>query len=303
VAPGLVDAWLLAPAASAVLGQATSLHLGLWHGFSPALGLSALTVVAGAGIYFARDAIARGVAPVASAWPAERGYDRALDAVNALATGQTKLLQSGYLRYYLTMIIGTAVGLGAYALISRSRGLAPMALPDVRLYEAALAALILAAAFAAVRSPSRLGAVASLGVVGYGVALLYVLFGAPDLAMTQFLVETLTVILFVLVFYHLPRFASLSTPRARARDAVVALSAGTLMAGLVLAATSLPRHPGLASYFAEHSLTAAHGRNIVNVILVDFRGLDTLGEITVLSVAGIGVYALLKLRLGKREGG
>jgi multicomponent Na+:H+ antiporter subunit A len=114
--------------------------------------------------------------------------------------------------------------------------------------------------------------------------------------MTQFLVETLTVILFVLVFYHLPRFSSLSSELARTRDVIVALIAGGLMTGLVLVTSNVQFHPTISDYFAEHSLAQAHGRNIVNVILVDFRGLDTLGEITVLSVAGIGVYALLKLR-------
>jgi multicomponent Na+:H+ antiporter subunit A len=120
--------------------------------------------------------------------------------------------------------------------------------------------------------------------------------------MTQFLVETLMVILFVLVFYFLPRFGVLSATRARVRDGVVALLAGGLMTALVMIATSVQYHPSIAHYFAEQSVPLAHGRNIVNVILVDFRALDTLGEITVLGVAGIGVYALLKLRLGKEKG-
>jgi Multisubunit Na+/H+ antiporter, MnhB subunit len=119
--------------------------------------------------------------------------------------------------------------------------------------------------------------------------------------MTQFLIETLMVLLFVLVLYHLPRFATLSTQVARVRDVVVALSAGGLMTLLVLLAISSTRPTPLTDYFAEHSYTAGHGRNVVNVILVDFRGLDTLGEITVLAVAAVGVYALLKLRWGKED--
>jgi len=131
------------------------------------------------------------------------------------------------------------------------------------------------------------------------VALIYLLFGAPDLAMTQFAIESLTVILFVLAFYHLPRFAQLSPPRSRARDALVALLAGGLMTALVLAAVGVQLSPSISGYFTEAALPLAHGRNIVNVILVDFRGLDTLGEITVLGIAGVGVYALLKLRSRK----
>ncbi|MDX9831956.1 MAG: DUF4040 domain-containing protein, partial [Anaerolineae bacterium] len=144
---------------------------------------------------------------------------------------------------------------------------------------------------------SRLAAVAALGVIGYSTAVIYVLFGAPDLAMTQFALETLTVILFVLVLYRLPRFAVLSNRGTRIREAVVALAAGGLMTTLVLTVTSVPLRSRLAPYFAANSLELAHGRNLVNVILVDFRGMDTLGEITVLAAAAVGVYALMKLRL------
>jgi multicomponent Na+:H+ antiporter subunit A len=115
--------------------------------------------------------------------------------------------------------------------------------------------------------------------------------------MTQFLVETLTVILFVLVFYHLPESRTVSAGAARWRDAALASAAGAVMTALVLVGTP-ENYPPISAYFVEHSVTGGHGRNVVNVILVDFRGLDTLGEITVLAVAGVGVYALLKLRRG-----
>ena len=121
--------------------------------------------------------------------------------------------------------------------------------------------------------------------------------------MTQFLVETLTVILLVLVLHWLPRYVSLTSPSAHLRDLLIALTAGGVMTALVLAAAIVPRDSAVSRYYAEHSLPEAHGRNIVNVILVDFRGLDTLGEITVLVwVAAVGVYALLKLRPDKEKG-
>jgi multicomponent Na+:H+ antiporter subunit A len=114
--------------------------------------------------------------------------------------------------------------------------------------------------------------------------------------MTQFAIETLTVLLFVLVIYRLPRFGRISSRAVRVRDAVIAISAGAMMTLLVLIVTTNPQQTGLTSYFAENSVTLAKGRNIVNVILVDFRALDTLGEIVVLAVAAAGVYSLLKLR-------
>jgi multicomponent Na+:H+ antiporter subunit A len=147
-----------------------------------------------------------------------------------------------------------------------------------------------------VRSRSRLAAVVSLGVVGYGVALLFLLFSAPDLAMTQFAIETLSVILLVLVLFRMPTYKRYSGRKESIRDAIPALAAGAVVTVMVLAATAFTRESRLAPYFLENSLLLAKGRNIVNVILVDFRGLDTMGEITVLAVAAIGVHSLLRLR-------
>jgi multicomponent Na+:H+ antiporter subunit A len=164
-----------------------------------------------------------------------------------------------------------------------------------------LAGLILIATVAVTSARSSLAAVVALGIVGYGIALIYLLFGAPDLAMTQLLVESLTVILFVLAFYHLPDFSSMSPMRTRISDIIVALTAGAMMTFLVLLAVHIQWHPTISAYFVDMALPLGHGRNIVNVILVDFRALDTLGEITVLGIAAIGVYALLKLPRDKRE--
>ena len=230
---------------------------------------------------------------------AEDAYKLMLTVLNVVASGQTRILQSGYLRVYLLTIIGTTVLLVGYSLASGDVFALNLRWSDIQFYELALAILILLATLMATFTSSRLGAVAALGVVGYAIALVYILFGAPDLAMTQFLIETLMVILFVLIFYVLPRFAVLSPPRVRVRDGLVALCAGALMTAFVMIATSVQFNPPISEYFAENSVARAHGRNLVNVILVDFRALDTLGEITVLGVAAVGVYALLKLRLGK----
>jgi multicomponent Na+:H+ antiporter subunit A len=114
--------------------------------------------------------------------------------------------------------------------------------------------------------------------------------------MTQIAVETVTVMVFLLAFRHLPRLARLSTPRSRGRDVALASAVGALMALLVVAAAGLQAGEPISAYHAERSLPGAHGRNVVNTILVDFRGLDTMGEVSVLAIAGAGVIALLKLR-------
>jgi multicomponent Na+:H+ antiporter subunit A len=170
------------------------------------------------------------------------------------------------------------------------------AFTPIRLYEGIILLVIAAAAWTVIRFDSRLAVIAALGVIGYGIAVLYILFGAPDLAMTQFAVETLTVILFVLVVYRLPEFDKFSSKSTRLRDGAIAGLVGLLMTGLVLATQALPGNTSLKDYFSNNAYLLAKGHNVVNVILVDFRGFDTMVEITVLSVAAIGVYALLKSR-------
>ncbi len=291
---------LIGPAAASALAEPQTVKLALWHGFNWALGLGVLSLALGALAYRAREALRRPTErPLFNMGPA-RWYDAALEGIYRLAEVQTRVLQNGYLRAYLSTIILATVALAGYALIGRAGFAWRAELADLQLIDVAVAALILLATWAATTSRSRLGAVAALGVVGYGVAFVFILFGAPDVAMTQFMVETLTVILLVLVFYHLPPFAQLSSRRARWRDAAIALTAGSLMTLFLLAAIGAQHVPPISDYFAENSWLLAHGRNIVNTILVDFRGLDTLGEITVLALAGVGVFALLKLRMGER---
>ena len=300
--PGWVANGLVSAASASVLGTPVELHLALWHGPNPALWLSVFTLAGGVGVYLGRGVI-RNLATwgaKAARWGPAGWYELALKGLNGLALGQTRLLQSGYLRYYLMITMAATVGLAGYALFGRGPWEASFDWADLRIYEAGLVTLMLLAILAALLMKARLAAIAALGVVGYSVALLFVLFGAPDLAMTQFLVETLTVILFVLVFYHLPEPRPVADPMARFRDAVLAVIVGGLMTSLVLVGTP-EQYPSISAYFEEHSVTQGHGRNIVNVILVDFRALDTLGEITVLSVAAVGVFALLKLRQRREQ--
>ncbi|MEN9937575.1 MAG: Na(+)/H(+) antiporter subunit, partial [Chloroflexota bacterium] len=291
----------VAAASSAVVGRPAVVDLYLWHGLNLALGMTGASAVLGISLYRSWGALRQRTSWVERAlgfWPSD-AYRLSLDGVNHLARSLTRALQSGYLRQYLVIILVATVGLVGATLVTKHGTPLTLAWTDLRFYEPVLAALMLLAAIYVVVAPGRLSAVAALGIVGYGVALIYILYGAPDLAMTQILVETLTVLLFVLAFHHLPRFQNLSTSLGRARDALIALGVGGLMTALVLAATATPPESRLAGFFAENSKPLAYGNNIVNVILVDFRALDTFGEITVLSIAAFGVYALLKL--GRRQ--
>lgn len=301
--PWLVDSSLLSPALQAVSPGSDPIHLSLWHGLNPVLALSVLTLLAGAGVYSATGKVrtlAGRLPPLSRVGP-DQGYDQVLRGLNLLARWQTRVLQNGRLRIYLLTIVITTIGLTGFTLATRAGvQLSPNYIPLLP-RDAVIGAMILAAAGVAVRTGSRLTAIVAMGVVGFGIALVYVQFGAPDVAMTQFIIETMTVVLFVLVFHHLPLFSRMVSKKARRMDALVALGAGGMMTMLTLVVLTERHGSRVAGFYADQSLPAAHGRNLVNIILVDFRGTDTLGEITVLALAGMGVLALLNLGPAKGE--
>jgi multicomponent Na+:H+ antiporter subunit A len=143
---------------------------------------------------------------------------------------------------------------------------------------------------------SRMAAIVALGVVGYGISLVYMIYGATDLAITQILTETLLMVLFVILVMHLPKITNYSGKVARLRDAIIAVVSGSFVTALLLTSGSGDTLSHVSAFYTDNSLPLAYGSNIVNVILVDFRALDTLGEITVIVIAAIGVVSLLKLK-------
>lgn len=300
--PGLTAPLALA-ASRALVPDLAPWRPALWHGLTPAFGLGLLALAAALALWRARPTLVARVQALPGWGALGPGtlYDWALKGMLAVAGVQTRLLQTGYLRHYLLMILGTAILLPALLLAGWDHfpGLRPVG--TLRVHEVGLALAAALAAFGCIRARSRLAVVMALGVVGYSVALLFLVFGAPDLALTQFVVETLTVVLFVLTLRRLPPFFRATPPGGRVRDALLAAAVGILMAGLTLLASQSARDTLLRDFFLDASLLQAHGRNVVNVILVDFRGLDTLGEITVLAVVALGVFALLRLRLTPRR--
>ena len=306
ITSSLTQTYIIGPAASAIYGEAIELELELWHGLTPMLALSVATIAGGIVLYGLRDrlqpALAR-LAGVGARLGPERLFSAGVDGLPGLARRLTDVIQNGYLRFYVATVVGVTVALVGLTFIRGVALPAALALGDAQLYEVVIALVMLAGVALVVRARSLLVMVVSLGVVGYGTALIFVFYGAPDLAMTQFSIETLSVVLFVLMLYRLPALAQLSTRRARLRDWLIAAAAGALVTVMVLTVTAAPLESPLTRFVAENSYSAAKGRNVVNVILVDFRGIDTLGEITVLSVAALGVVALLRLRPGKEKAG
>lgn len=297
VAAGMMGRGLIAPAVAAVAGEAVTVKLALWHGINPMLLLSILTVCLGIAGYWWHGRLVGWAQRLQYRipWGPAVGYAWLLNGMLRGAYWQTRFWQHGYLPRYLLLVVLTGVGLVGFTLASRVGLPNSVDFRGVRLYETVVVGLMVGATAIVVTTASRLTAIVALGVVGLGMTLLFMLLSAPDLAITQFAIETLTVLLFVFILYRLPRFANYSSAGIRWRDGIIAAGVGLLMTWLVLVVTGLP-HPGhVAAYFGEQSWLQAQGRNVVNVILVDFRGLDTLGEIVVLTVAALGVYSLVNL--------
>ena len=271
IAPWLLGDALLSPAASAVAAASVEVHLATWPGLSATLLLSAVTIVAGVGLFLAGDRLRLYLARVTGAWGPERWYQLGFEGIDRLALWVTQLLQNGYLRRYLMTIVVVTIGLVGATLFLRVPVAWPTEFPNAVFYEWVPPLVILLGVGAVLRANTRLAAVAALGVVGFGVSSVYIIYGAPDLAMTQFLVEALGVVLFVLVLYHLRSFGEQSGRLARVRDALIATAAGVLMTVLVLVATTVQLQPPISGFFADRSVSEGQGHNVVNVILVDFR--------------------------------
>lgn len=297
--PAIVDETLISTTASAISGEPVIFQLALWHGFNAALMLSIFTLIAGIAVYYYRDSIRESkvldlFARIFGRLP-ERAYDFAIHIMQLYADRQTRFIQTGNLRYYLTTTIAVVVAVVGYTLFNRGILYWPGGLGEVLFYEWVLIGLILLSTYTAVIARTGIGAIAALAMSGFSITLLFVLYSAPDLALTQLLVETLTVILFALALMFLPGLKHEPISIGIYRDVVVSVSAGVMLTLLILGVLSFDLDLFISDFYAENSYLLAHGRNIVNVILVDFRAFDTMGEITVLGVAGLGIYALLKL--------
>ena len=296
IAPALTVAPLLAVAAAATLqAPLPDYHLALWHGLNPALLMSLVALAGGAAIYLARRPLFAWYARGGGRPDARVAYDALLGGVFALARGISHRIDNGSLQRQVfvllaaALVLGVTPWLGSGTPLTGNRALLP---PDaVSLLVGAI--LIVATAATVWLHRQRLVALITLGVVGLVVALAFVRFSAPDLALTQLSVEVVTIVLLLLALYFLPQRAAPEPAAARLwRDGGIALLAGGGAAALAWAVLTRP-YDTIAGYFLENSVPGGGGKNVVNVILVDFRGYDTLGEITVLALAALGILAML----------
>ncbi len=296
--PGFVATHLVNPGVAALSGgEATPAGMKLWAGVNLPLALSLVTFAAGFALYAVhgrfRDALLRAGDKAPSF---DRGWDSLLDRFKAVAAWQTRLLQSGDMRTYIYTIFATlllAVG-GTLLITGAFAGVPDVPWGELQAKHVAVVLLIIAGAAVTTVTNSRVAGITGLGAVGVGVALIFIIFAAPDVAITQLLVETLVVVMFAVAALRLPLLKQEDGFPNRKGDALFATVIGLVVTAIMITITTGPLNRRLTDYFEATSWIEAYGRNIVNVILVDFRALDTFGEVAVVAVAAIAAWALLK---------
>jgi multicomponent Na+:H+ antiporter subunit A len=293
---------LTSKAITAISPGNDAIALKLWHGFNLVLGLSVLTLVSGY-LVFRYQQIILPVIDRINIKYFRREFTRLffsmIDSFLIFTKLKTKTLQHGYHRFYL-MTLFVIASILVWVMIWRAEPvILELNFAEMPLNLIAVVILIIAAALSSVLSNSRVVALISMGVIGFGITIIFIAYSGVDLAITMIMVETLMVILAMAVVYHLPKYKNFSSTGARMRDGLVATLVGTFFMVLVMQAGTSSLETPISEYFKDASYSLAYGRNIVNVILVDFRALDTLGEITVISIAALGIYAMIKL--GKKQ--
>ena len=282
-----LETYLIAPAVAA-LGVEPA-HLGLWHGFNMPLILSAIAVLFGIVAYFQRQSLSQVVPPLPSG---QAIHEAIWNGMLNIGKSLTRIIQNGSLTSYLGTTIVVTCALVLYAWYYADAPVKPAFVQKVTLSEVSAGLLIMVSSIVTALARKRLPAIAGLGSVGMGITLFFIVSHAPDLALTQFLVEMLSVVLLVVTFRHLPDFTAQPT-RIQTDRLIIAALMGITMTVLTLVALCTDYGQRISHWYALNALKQGHGTNVVNVILVDFRALDTLGEITVLGIAALGVAVLV----------
>jgi multicomponent Na+:H+ antiporter subunit A len=298
--PNWVGRTLVEPAVIAFHATREEIQLKLFYGFNEPLLLSVATLTLGALIYAGRRPLRQSIGKWLDWLPVTAAgiYDKLLLTVVILAKRQTRLLQNGSLFRYLTVIISAIMVSVGLILVTTYNIELQWRTTHVQMWQGILMTLIIAAVIVAARSTSRLLAICALGIVGAGIAIVFLSFGAPDVALTQLLVETLTLVIASIVLLRLPPIIPV-TPISILKRSVrlmVAIGSGALVAAMLIAVSQFEVDRTLTQFYEQASYLKAHGRNIVNVILVDFRSLDTLGEIIVVAASALASLALIRKR-------
>lgn len=292
------------PMSSAVWGNLVEIDLSLAALFHPSLPLllSAITVAFGIVAYKNIDRLRTAIDNFynwfCGGWGPDKGFDQFISGIVRLSFAITSRIQTGRLEVYMTITFAIiAVSLFVPMWVYDEFPDMPDFTGEVNFYEAAIMGILILGLLAVIYAKDRLTAIVSLGIQGFAVAVLFMLFGAPDLSFTQFMVETLSVVILALVMTRLKLTAADHRSwRQVIVDGIVALACGVGFMLYLMRVTQGKFDPYLSEFFSAYSKIIANGTNVVNVILVDFRGTDTWGEIAVVMVAGLAVLALVRIR-------
>lgn len=308
--PNILAYSVIEPAIAAIIPEAIetgsrfSVKIKAWHGFQPELYMTIGVVVLGTIGYLTLSKWRPMYNIFKEKWSFNALYDRSLIGLEKGSYRLTNSYMTGFLRDYLVYVFGfMIIVIGGVMFYQQAFSFQTDQAASIGTYEVILSLVMVAATIATVFASSRLTAIIALGVMGYTLSLFFVIFRAPDLALTQLIIETISVALFLLCFYHLPKLSlKQKTRRFKMTNFIISLGVGVVVTCLAFASTSQQSIDTISTYFIENSYKLAGGDNIVNVILVDFRGFDTLFEITVLAIAALGIYGLLKTQAKRKRG-
>jgi len=297
--PGLTAQAVIVPAAEALHGAPIDIAFSLWHGLTPMLALSAAVVAIGVLLAWKWDAFHASVrrSRLARRVDADRIYHRGVNALLGVARASTRWLQNGDQRRYTLIVSVSLVLMAGYSIAKTGNVQIAWSGGPVLPVPTLILALGLVGALVATQTRSLITALLGVGVFGYGSALIFLMNGAPDLALTQFAVETLILVVLTAILVRLPTTAP-RTRSKRERSVDMAVSTGfAILVFLGLASmTAQPFDGRLSDFYAATSYLEAFGQNVVNVVIVDYRALDTLGEIAVVGFATLAVWVLLRRR-------
>lgn len=293
--PNVLGDYILKPAVHSVYPEITMGMMGdiaIWHGFNTELLMTIGIIIVGTMLYIFRDYVKKVFILFPYELSFDRLYNRTLTSADKMTKSITNFYMTGYLRdYFAYIFIFFVILLGGTFLYLDAFSVSLAGDRPVNFFEWTLAVTIVIAGLAILFVPSRLNAILINGYIGFAIAMFFVLFRAPDLALTQLVVETVTTALFLLAFYFLPEWEKRSYG-INWRNIIIAISVGVVFTVIALAVNSGRLFPTIAHYF-ENADELAGGNNIVNTILGDFRAFDTMLEVIVLFIAGIGVYSLI----------
>ncbi|RUO69336.1 monovalent cation/H+ antiporter subunit A [Pseudidiomarina sediminum] len=293
VAPMLLASGILDVAVRAVTFATPTLDIAIWHGFNMPLLMSGMAVIGGIVIYISRAELLT-FSRQFDSHDAKDVFASIVSATTRFCDNLMQRFENGSLQRYVAFLLVFTLVVVAPELMAivQLQGSRPM-LPVDAISLVGAIVLMLAALSTAMLHRQRLTSLMMLSVVGLIVSLSFVHFSAPDLAMTQLVVEVVSIILMILALFFMPqRIPRASSGRRVARDVLLAGTVGGIVGTLNYALLTRPLE-SISDFFLANSVSGGGGTNVVNVILVDFRGFDTLGEITVLAIAAAGIHKLL----------